>query len=415
MIYDIKLSEIIQPKLHCVHKSIINNEYTHYWLKGGRGSGKSSFISIEIVLGLMANQNTHAIVFRKIGANLRESVFEQIKWALHILKVEHLWDIKLSPLAVVYKKTGQTIMFKGTDDVRKIKSTKMSSGYIKFIWYEEVDEFYGMEEIRNINQSIMRGGDDFCVFYSYNPPKSNANWVNGVLNGNRKNTKIIHTTYLDMKKEWLGQIFFEEANYLKNSNYELYRHEYLGEVVGLSGDVFKNVVIREIKNDDINSFDNVLRGIDWGYASDPFVYTVLAYNPKKRKCFIFYEFYKVGAKFLEISQVIKNENVYNKQIIADSAEPRSNDELKDYGIYISPCKKGNRSVEFGIKFLQDLEEIVIDEKRCPYTAKEFLQYHLDTDKNGVLNGHFPDRNNHTIDAVRYALNNYIKRKTISFN
>jgi len=415
MTYDVKLSEVIQPKLYETHRCIANDKYTHYWVKGGRGSGKSSFISIEIILGIMGTPNVHGIVFRKVGTNLRESVFEQMKWAIDILNVGHLWDIRLSPLSLVYKATQQTVLFRGADDVRKIKSTKVRNGYIKFLWYEEVDEFFGMEEIRNINQSIMRGGEKFCVFYSFNPPKSNTSWVNSIVDGNRNNTKFVHTTYLDMPSKWLGGVFIEEANYLKEKNLELYCNEYLGEVTGLNGQVFKNISLREIGDKDISEFCTVLRGVDWGYASDPFVYIVLGFDSKKRSCYIFYEYYKVGAKFNEIVNVIKNENKYNKQVIADSAEPRSNDELRDYGIHISPCKKGNRSVEFGIKFLSDLDEIVIDEKRCPHTAKEFLEYNLEMDKNGVVKGSYPDKNNHTIDSVRYAFNNYIKRKAISFN
>lgn len=412
MTYNIRLSEIIPSKLYSVHNDILNDNYTHYFIKGGRGSGKSSFISIEIIISMMRTNGVNAIVFRKVGNNLRESVFEQIKWAIDILGVGDLWEIRLTPLSITYKKTGQTIFFKGADDVRKIKSTKVSQGYFKFIWYEELDEFLGMEEIRSINQSIMRGGEKFCVFYSFNPPKNNMSWVNNIQDISRKNTTFVHTTYLDMKKKWLGNVFIEEANYLKSTNYELYKNEYLGHVTGVSGQVFKNITIREIDDSEIEGFCTILRGIDWGYASDPFVYIVLAYDNKKRICYIFYEFYKVGAKFNEIANVIKLENKLNKQVIADSAEPRSNDELRDYGIYISPCKKGNRSVEFGIKFLQDLNEIVIDQKRCKNTANEFLQYSIDENKQ--QNNSYPDMNNHTIDAVRYALNNYIRRKSISF-
>ena len=153
-----KLSECIGEGFYGIHRDIREGKHTHYWLKGGRGSGKSSFLSIEIILGLIEDENANGVVLRKVAANLRDSVFEQMNWAIHALGVEDEWERKMSPLELVRKGTGQRILFRGCDDPRKLKSVKFQKGYAKYIWYEEAAEFSGMAEIRSMNQSLMRGG-----------------------------------------------------------------------------------------------------------------------------------------------------------------------------------------------------------------------------------------------------------------
>ena len=177
-IREARLSRCIGKGFYELHREIRNGTYTHYWLKGGRGSGKSSFISIEILLGIISDEKANGVVIRKVAANLKDSVFEQMNWALRTLGVEDEWERKMSPLELVRKGTGQRILFRGCDDPRKLKSVKFQRGYAKYIWYEEADEFSGMAEIRSMNQSLMRGGEEFRVFYSYNPPKYARSWVN---------------------------------------------------------------------------------------------------------------------------------------------------------------------------------------------------------------------------------------------
>lgn len=399
----VKLSELIAPSFYEIHNDIKNNRYTHYWLKGGRGSTKSSFVSIEIILGIMKDPNANAVALRKVKETIKDSVFEQLIWAIEKLKVNEYWDIKHNPMELTYLPTGQKILFRGADKPRKIKSIKVSRGYVKFIWYEEVDEFNGIEEIRIINQSLMRGGKEFVVFYTYNPPNRNNAWVNEEILIERHDRKVHHSTYLTVPKAWLGEQFFIEAEHLKKVNEKAYRHEYLGEVTGTGGEVFTNVTIRKITDEEIRRFDRIKRGIDFGYAVDPFVYIVVHYDRTRRKLYIFNEIYKVGLSNRKAAELIKEENKNNGIITADSAEPKSIAELKEYGLKIKGAKKGPDSVDYGIKFLQDLEEIVIDSERCPNAAREFLNYELEKDKDGNFKAEFPDKNNHTIDAVRYAL------------
>ena len=395
-----KIEKLIAPAFKKVFEDLVKEKHTHYWLKGGRGSTKSSFISIQIINGIMADKNANCVALRKVGQNLKDSVYEQLQWAISALGVDNLWQGKVSPLELIYIPTGQRIIFRGAD--KKIKSTKFRKGYCKYLWYEEVDEFNGMSEIRTINQSLMRGGDKFVVFYSFNPPKSQRNWTNIEMIEEREDKLVHHSTYLGVPKEWLGEQFIVEAEHLKNVNYESYAHEYLGEVTGTGGEVFTNITIRTISDEEIRMFDRIARGIDWGYASDPFTYTVNHYDRKRRRLYIFYEIYKVGLSNKKAYELIKQENKNNKIVVCDSAEPKSIAEMNSYGLRVIGAKKGPDSVEYGIKWLQDLEEIVIDPVRCPNTTREFNGYELEKDKYGEFKADFPDKNNHTIDAVRYS-------------
>ena len=407
---EVRLSKLIAPSFYDAHYAIANETYTHYWLKGGRGSTKSSFVSVEVILGIVQHKEANAVVIRKVGMYLKDSVYEQLVWAIDKLGLTALWQCKLSPLEMVYIPTGQRILFRGADKPRKLKSTKVSKGYIRYIWYEEVDEFNGIEEIRTINQSLMRGGEKYDVFYSYNPPKSQRNWVNNEVLEERGDRIVHHSTYLSVPHDWLGEQFIVEAEYLKNTKPAQYAHEYLGEVTGTGGEVFDNIVIRNIGEDEIKRFDNVKRGIDWGYGADPFCYGAMHYDRKRKRLYVYYEYYKTGAKFDSIYRAIRAENKLNGYITAESAEPRSNDELRERGLRINAAKKGQGSVEHGITWLQNLEEIIIDNVRCPNAAREFLGYELEKDNNGNWKDGFPDKDNHTIDMVRYAMESEMTKR-----
>lgn len=407
-----KLSELIAPSFYDVHNSIKAKAYTHYWIKGGRGSTKSSFISIEIILGMMQDPNANAVAIRKVGMYLKDSVYEQLVWAIEKLGVSDYWQTKLSPLELIYLPTGQRILFRGADKPKKVKSTKVHNGYIRYIWYEEVDEFFGMPELRTINQSLMRGGPKFDVFYSYNPPASQRNWVNEEVLSERSDRLIHHSTYLDVPDEWLGEQFIVEAEHLKKTKPDMYAHEYMGEVTGTGGEIFTNIDIRVIADDEVKTFDKIRRGIDFGYAIDPFVYIVCHYDKTRRKLYIFDEIYKVGLSNKGAAEEIKNHTAYNDYITCDSAEPKSINELKQYGLRVRGAKKGPDSVEYGIKFLQSLEGIIIDPVRCPMAAKEFYEYELEKDGNGEFKATYPDKNNHCIDATRYALEDDMNNRQV---
>ncbi len=358
----------------------------------------------------MNDINANAVAVRKVGQYLRDSVYEQLLWAIEKLGVSDLWEGKVSGPELVFKPTGQRILFRGADKPRKLKSTKVANGYIKYVWYEETDEFSGQEEIDNINQSLLRGGEIFYCFYSFNPPRELSSWVNIMCVDERADRLVHKSDYRSVPTKWLGPQFIAEAEYLKIKNPIRYENEYLGTATGTGAEIFPNVTVREITDEEINGGEIFCRGLDWGYGADPFVYLALIYDKGARRILIYYEFYRYGAKFDEIAEAINSQNQGRQLVIAESAEPRSNDELRSRGVRLKPAKKGSGSVEFGIRWLQNLNEIVIDPVRCPNARREFCGYRFESDGNGGFRGEFPDRDNHTIDAARYALEDEAGRK-----
>lgn len=402
MMFRVQLKNKIAPSFYELHHQIRNHDATHYWLKGGRGSTKSSFISIEIILGMMKDPQRNAVVFRKVGGTLRESVYEQLIWAIDALGVADKWKARISPLSLSYGK--QRVIFRGVDDPLKSKSIKLSHGYFAYIWFEELAEFPEMDTINTVLQSVMRGGSVFWCFYSYNPPESVRSWVNYEASLVRPDKILHHSTYLDVPPEWLGEAFITEAEHTKATNEHRYRHQYLGEVTGTGGEVFRNVILRLITDEEIEHFDHVYRGLDWGYAVDPLAYIVMNYDKTRKRLYIFHELYRINVSNRKAAAYINKENPNKGLVRCDSAEPKSIADLEDYGVNAEGAIKSPGSVERGIRFLaSEIEEIVIDPKRCPNTAKEFTMYELEQDKLGNFKSVYPDKNNHSIDAVRYAL------------
>lgn len=400
----VKLTDIIAPHFYELHWDIKEGKHTHYKIFGGRGSMKSSFVSIEIVKGIMEDRKANAVVFRKVGNTLRESVYEQLLWAIDALGVTEYWEPKLSPLSLVYSPTGQKIIFRGCDDSNKTKSIKTRIGYFKYIWYEERAEFDAEEDERKINQSLMRGGDKYVVFYTWNPPRSLNNWVNQDVLQEREDTLCNHSTYLTAPKEWLGEQFFLEAEELKNRNLPAYQHEYLGIPVGTGGKVFHNVTTRAITDAEIMTFDKIRQGLDFGFATDPLAYVRCHFNKKQRRLYIFDEIYKVNLSTTKVVEMIRQKNKENSIITADSEEPRSINSLNEAGLRVVAAKKGPGSVDFGMNYLQnEIDEIIIDPQRCPNVAREFTTYELEKDRYGNFKAGYPDKDNHSIDATRYAL------------
>ncbi|WP_301860971.1 PBSX family phage terminase large subunit [uncultured Megasphaera sp.] len=398
----VSIKDRIAPSFYQLHRQVKRHDATHYWLKGGRGSTKSSFISIEIILGMMKETRRNAVVFRKVGGTLRESVYEQLIWAIDELGVADKWKARISPLSLSYGK--QRIVFRGVDDPLKSKSIKLSHGYFAYIWFEELAEFPEMDTINTVLQSVMRGGTTFWCFYSYNPPESVQSWVNYEASLDRPDKIVHHSTYLTVPADWLGAPFIAEAEHMKAVNDEKYRHQYLGEVTGTGGEVFRNVTLRHITDEEIGLFDRIYRGLDWGYAADPLAYMVVQYDKTRKRLYIFRELYRVNMSNAKAAAYINQENPEKGLVICDSAEPKSIDDIEERGVHAEGAVKGPGSVERGIRFLKDeIEEIVIDPDRCPNAAREFTQYELEKDKLGNFKSVYPDKNNHTIDAVRYAL------------
>ncbi|NFN94470.1 PBSX family phage terminase large subunit [Clostridium botulinum] len=412
----VSLRTIIAANFYNIHRDLKNGSHTHYWLKGGRGSTKSSFISIEIVLGMMRDAQegkiTNAVVIRRVKDTLRGSVFEQIAWAIYQLGVQEEWDIPDSKLQITYRPTGQVILFKGADKPKKLKSTKVAKGYVKYLWYEETDEFEGKEKIDNINQSLMRGGPKFVAFYSFNPPASQRNWCNEEVLDERKDKIVHHSDYRTVPKEWLGEQFIIEAEEMKAKRFTQYEHDYLGKVTGTGRDIFDNVIIGTITDDEIKTFDRIYSGVDWGWYPDPWTFNRMHYDSARKDLYIFVEGHENKKSNRQTYEILVNNKGIkpNDKIVCDSAEHKSTQDYRDYGLYARDAIKGPGSVEYSMKWFQSLNNIIIDNKRCPKTAKEFLKYEYEVDKNGEVINSYPDKDNHHIDACRYAMEEVWRRK-----
>lgn len=401
-----------------VNRSIDNREYREYYFEGGRGSTKSSFISEKIIELLENNPRMCAVVLRKVKDTMKDSVFTQLEWAIDTLSETYIgikdrWKLTKSPLEITNITTGQKIYFRGADDYGKIKSLRTPKGmYVGITWYEEFDQFAGMEEVRKINQSLIRGGEDFVQLYSYNTPASTMHFVN-VEKIIPKESRLVHLSdYRSVPKNWLGQAFIDEADYLKSVNERLWENEYLGLMTGTGGNVFENIELREITDDEIKNYDYIYQGIDFGWYPDPLAWTKMCYNPSQRILYIFDEFVVNKMSNADVWEHLKEEKgVTNEDlIIADSAEPKSIGDFRMYGSSMRGAEKGPESVKYSMKWLSALAKIVIDPKRCPISAQEFSTYEYQQDKDGNYISGYVDENNHCIDSVRYALNNIWKKR-----
>lgn len=408
----IKLSDVIAPAFYPVHYDIIDGLHENYDLYGGRGSTKSSFISVEIILGMMQDPNANAAVFRRRENTIGGSVFEQLEWAIDVLGVSEYWKRTVSPYKLTYKPTGQQIVFKGLDEPKKIKSIKTAKGYFKYLWFEELDEFNGDKDIRSVEQSILRGGPKYVVFKSFNPPISNSNWANTYVQTPKAGALRHKSCYLDVPEEWLGQKFLDDAEDLKMVNPRAYEHEYLGVPVGTGGEVFTNLEIRTITDEELSHFDQIYMGIDWGWYPDPFQWVKVHYDANRRKLYFMDEFRANKMSNRDTWDHLVKEHHVNSQdlITADSAEPKSVGDYRSYGSLCRAAVKGPDSVRYGMKWLQSLVAIVIDPARTPNVAKEFKEYEYERNKDDEVVSGYPDANNHAIDATRYALERYYKRK-----
>lgn len=395
-----RLSELMAPVFHGVHADVVRGGHREYWMKGGRGSAKSSFVSLEIVLGLLREPDANAIVFRKVAGTLRESVYEQMIWAIGMLGLEGHFRYRLAPLEIVYAPTGQRILFRGADDPEKAKSIKLAKGRFGFVWFEELAEFAGMEDIRTIKASVVRGGKT-VTFCSYNPPASRRHWVNREARVVRADRLVHESCYLDLPEDWLGGDFIAEAEQVRQSSERLWRQMYRGEVTGCGGQVFENVVLRALSDEEVAA-GRTYNGLDFGFAVDPDAFVRVGYDPKRRKIWLLEEFWGVRTPVDRLAGELKR-RAGGEVVRCDSAEPRLIAQLREKGIMAVGVKKGAGSVAAGIRWLQECGEIAIDPARCPNAAREFEEYEYPIGPDGELLPEFPDRNNHMIDAVRYAM------------
>ncbi|HEM3674301.1 TPA: PBSX family phage terminase large subunit [Streptococcus suis] len=403
----VDLADIIPDGFRSVVEAAWNPKKLHIACKGGRGSGKSSNIAF-IITRLITQYKVNAVCIRKTDNTLEQSVYEQLKWAISEQGLERYFKFNKSPLRITYKPWGNYIVFRGAQNPERIKSLKDSRFPFAIGWIEELAEFKTEDEVKTITNSLLRGELDeglfYKFFYTYNPPKRKQSWVNKKYESQfqPENTFVHASTYKD--NPFIAKEFIEEAEATKERSERRYRWEYLGEAIGSGVVPFDNLRFEEITDEQVASFDNIRNAVDFGYATDPLAFVRWHYDKKKNGIYAIDEFYGQKISNRQLAKWLKEKGYSDDVIFADSAEPKSIAELRDdFDIpRIRGVKKGPDSVEFGERWLDDLDFICIDPRRTPNIAKEFENIDYQVDRDGNPKARLEDKDNHTIDGTRYA-------------
>ena len=412
-IVQVSLKDKIVPTFYKSWKAYSNPKYIHIYEKGGRGSSKSTSICMKLVLNRIQTK-THAICVRKFAKTLRHSVRNQILWCIHHIGVEGAFEWSSAPfgdMTITYKPTGAKIFFEGADG-DKLKGWKTFDMPTVDIFFEEITDFLNDEELTSIKLSIMREqlvlqGFKYTFFHSYNPPKRKGHWVNKLCESAfiPSNMYVHHSDYRG--NPYLPDEFMIEADHIKATNPRRYEWEYLGFPIGSGIVPFDNLQFRAITDDEIKGFDNLRAGHDWGYSIDPDVFVVWHYDKKRNIIYAVDEIHGIKMSFDILAQKIHEKGYCKQRTIADSAEPRSINEMTMRNCRFVGAKKGAGSVEHGEKWLDDLEAIIIDPKRTPNVAKDFEDADYVTDKDGNVITRL--EHNDSVDATRYAMEDDMRK------
>ena len=415
---DLSHRDIFGPSFFRAWNDFLDFKYSTYCFSGGRGSLKSSFVSLALIAGLERDRQeafqhfrekdphwrhylTHAVCFRKVFGTCETSVYSQLVWAIDKLGLTSEYKCSKSPLKIVRKDTEQMILFRGLDDPLKSKSLKAPFSFFRYLWFEEAAEYDGIEEIRNVGQSVRRGGHQFQTFFSYNPPETSACWVNYTMHEMSLKDPTFHlykSDYRTVPREWLGDQFFAEAELLRQMNERAYRHEYLGEITGNGGTVFPNVKEVHLTDEEISHFDHIKWGCDFGTV-DPTVLLGLEYEKVNHRIIIFSEVYENNMLLDEMERRFRANYFGHEYIRADCAAKQMIMEMENRGFNMLGATKGPDSIMHGVKWIQNLREVLIDPLRCPQTYKEFTQYEYEKSPlTGEFTSRLPDKNNHAIDS-----------------
>lgn len=404
-----------------MHRAVCAGLGGDFWTYGGRASGKSSCISLEIARGIMRHPDRSALVMVKTGKDIREGVYEQMLWAIRMLGVEDEFECTVSPIRIRRRSTGQVITFRGGDNTAKTKAMKAPAGtYYAYVWFEEADQFAGMAEIRRVYQSVTRGapeGAPFFRFHSFNPPRSRDSWANARIRElQAEGATVYKANYTDMPPGWLPGQLIEDAEALKAADPEAYRHEYLGEDVGYGAEVFPRAEVRPVEPGEVEAAPYRCYGVDWGFSADPWVMVECSYDAKRRVLYVTGERSGLGLTNRESAeharQVLEGRDEPFATVWCDAAEPKSIADWRELGIDAKGAPKaGVNDVRNSVRWLQNRSAIVVDPS-CPLAAEEFATYSYELTPDGEPTGNLPDRDNHAIDAVRYACSMLMRDRRI---
>lgn len=400
---------------------IIGQGYGDFWrcqkryrvLKGGKGSKKSTTTAINHIVRLMQYPDANLLVVRKVGDTHRSSTFAQLRWAIRRLGVDAYWRATTSPMELTYTPTGQKILFRGMDDPLKLASTTVDHGVLCWVWIEEAYEIDSEADFDKLDLSVPRGNVPPPLFkqttLTFNP-WSETHWLKRrFFDASAADVATYTTTYLC--NEWLDDTDKAVFARMQRDNPRQFRVAGLGDWGVADGLVYDRWEIQSFDIDKVRKMPLIrsVFGLDYGYTNDPTaLFCGLVLEPK-RLLFVFDEVYERGLTNRDIYARIRDKGYAKERIQADSAEPKSNDELRFLGLPgVRPAAKGKDSILNGIQYLQGYRIIV--HPRCINFAAEIGSYAWDKDKAGVTLNRPIDSNNHLMDAMRYAMEPYIRRK-----
>lgn len=409
-----------------VWRDIMAHGHDEYIGESGRGSLKSTVLGgMAPIMLMLMDPRLCGVAFRQVANTLRDSVLATMSSAIRRLGVEDQFEVTVSPMRITRIATGQTVLFRGLDDPEKAKSLQLDNPdmYIGFAVWEEFDQFRGMAQIRKVQQTVKRGGAPrFWTFRMFNTPRNDAHWAHAyALAAEESGSALVcRANYLDVPREFLGEAFWAEAEALKEIDPDAYENEYLGKATGRKGRVFLNLERREVPPEERDGIKWVRRGVDWGYAVDPWVFVTVGYDSRTRTVYVLSEEYGLrlsNERSAEKAKAAMSEpdgtflpKAPGNRVVADSAEPKAIATWRACGIDCVPAKKWPGSVEAGIQWMQERRRIVID-KSCHLAWQEFSAYDYEQDADGEpIEGAYPDKDNHAIDAARYALSALLAKK-----
>lgn len=383
------------------HLTDYSNRYEVYY--GGAGSGKSVFICQKLLFKA-CKQKRKVLVIRKYGTTLKDSVFQLFIDMLKKWQLYNYCKVNLSNYTISLP-NGSLFLFKGLDDSEKIKSITD----ITDIWTEEATEL-DEDDFTQLDLRLRALIDGLQMFVSFNPV-SKANWVYKKWFADGKahdDTMILRTTYKDNK--WLPEAYVRALEEKKHTNYTYYKIYALGEFCSLDKLIFSNWKVEEFNHSDING--KLIVGLDFGFVNDISALVASVVDEENNRIYIFKEWGATNKTNEELAKIITSLGFSKSTIIADSAEPKSIEEIKRSGISrIKACEKGADSIIHGIQKLQQYEIVV--HPSCTGIITEFENYSWQKDKktNEYINKPI-DEFNHYIDALRYSLQIVYKGKKL---
>lgn len=401
-------------------QEMVGKGYARFWnykgmyrvVKGSRGSKKSKTMALWCISQLMKYPEANLLVVRKTYRTLKDSCYSDLKWAIHKLGVDEHWNCTTSPLEITYKPTGQKILFRGLDDPLKVTSISVDVGCLCWLWLEEAYEITNEEDFDMLDESIRGEVPDGLfkqITITFNP-WNEKHWLKKRFFDNPdEDTLAMTTNYLC--NEWLDEADRRKFEKMKVNNPRRYQVAGLGNWGIVDGLVYENWKEEEFDIDEIRKMPNIESafGLDWGYTNDPSALFCGLVDRTNMKIYVFDEMYEKGLSNRAIYQNILNMGYAKEHITADSAEPKSIDELRNLGLYrVTAANKGKDSINNGIQYIQDFEIII--HPRCVNFITEISNYTWDKDKFGNKLNKPIDDFNHLLDAFRYAMERFNKSK-----